>query len=280
MKGLNGRLPYITALVLTSIIWGSSFLFIKLSVSSIDGITYTFYRALISLLVLSPIGLLRPREINTNALKKGLYVGVSYILGLSLQGLGTQYTTPSISAFVTGLNTVFVYIYDLFKGKGKSYRLAISLVLSTIGLYLLTKPSGGLNTGVILILLGAVAWAAEIILVGYYSSILSEDLVGFLIGLLTPGLALAPYVIAYNRFVPDTHTLLYILYLSVFCTIIASFLQVLGQKGVPAHVAATIYLLEPVSALLFSVVFYRENIVIQQAAGAILIIAAIYIVTR
>jgi drug/metabolite transporter (DMT)-like permease len=268
------------ALVLTSLIWGSSFIFIKLSVSSIDGLAYTFYRAVLALAILAPMGLAYRRRFSPRSLKKSFIVGFSYIMGLALQGLGTEFTTPSISAFVTGLNTVFVYIYEFLKGSGSWTRLSASLVLSTVGLYLLTKPSGELTLGILLVLAGAVAWAVEIILVSVWNRDLSADTLSFLVGLLLPGLLLAPYILVADRTVPSPSTLLFILYLSLFCTIVASILQVLGQKYVPAYAAATIYLLEPVSAMIFSVAFYGERPAPAQVAGSLLILIAIYVASK
>lgn len=279
-QAMKDRAKGLTALVFTSLIWGSSFIFIKLSVSNIDGIAYTFYRAMLALAVLAPVVLVYKRGLSPSSLKKSFIVGLSYIIGLALQGLGTEFTTPSISAFVTGLNTVFVYIYEFFKGAGSWIRLSTSLVLSTIGLFLLTEPSGELTLGVILVLAGAVAWAVEIILVSVWNRDLSDDTLSFLIGLLLPGLLLAPYIIVADKTIPSASTLLFILYLSLFCTIVASILQVLGQKYVPAYAAATIYLLEPVSAMIFSVAFYGERPVPEQVAGSILILIAIYIASK
>ncbi|MCI4461953.1 MAG: DMT family transporter [Thermogladius sp.] len=277
---MEDRIKGLTALVLTSLIWGSSFIFIKLSVSSIDGLAYTFYRAVLALAILAPVGLAYRRRFSPRSLKKSFIVGLSYIIGLALQGLGTEFTTPSISAFVTGLNTVFVYIYEFFKGSGSWTRLSASLVLSTVGLYLLTKPSGELTLGVLLVLAGAVAWAVEIILVSVWNRELSADTLSFLVGLLLPGLLLAPYILIADRTIPSATTLLFILYLSLFCTIVASILQVLGQKYVPAYAAATIYLLEPVSAMIFSVAFYGERPAPEQVAGSLLILIAIYVASK
>ncbi|WP_434731003.1 DMT family transporter [Thermogladius sp. KZ2Tp1] len=277
---MRDRLKGLLALLATSLIWGSSFVFIKLSVSDIDGVAYTFYRSLIALALLTPALLLGRSRFSKGSFRKGFVVGLSYVSGLALQGVGTQFTTPSISAFVTGLNTVFVYIYEFLRGTADKLKLVASLALSTIGLYLLTEPAGELGLGVVLVLIGAVAWAAEIVLVGVYSAELTQSTISFLYGLLLPGLLITPYVALHTKTLPSPSTLLYILYLSLFCTIIASVLQVVGQKYVPAYAAATIYLLEPISAAVFSALLYGERLSSIQVAGASLIVLAIYIVSK
>ncbi|AFK51792.1 Putative 10 TMS drug/metabolite exporter, DME family, DMT superfamily [Thermogladius calderae 1633] len=277
---MRDRVKGLLALLATSLIWGSSFVFIKLSVSDIDGVAYTFYRSLIALALLTPALLLGRSKFNKGNFRKGFVVGLSYVSGLALQGVGTQFTTPSISAFVTGLNTVFVYIYEFLRGTANKVKLVASLALSTIGLYLLTEPAGELGLGVVLVLIGAIAWAAEIVLVGVYSAELTQSTISFLYGLLLPGLFITPYVALHANTLPSLNTVLYIFYLSLFCTIIASVLQVVGQKYVPAYAAATIYLLEPISAAVFSALLYGERLSPIQVVGASLIILAIYIVSK
>ena len=120
-----------------------------------------------------------------------MYTGVAYTAGLLLQGLGTQYVTPSTSAFITGLNTVHVHLYAGFLARKYGLTHAVSLVLAISGLYILTSPqnSGGLDE--ILVFMGSISWAAQIILVSKYSD---SSLLEYLYGMFTPTLILAPYV--------------------------------------------------------------------------------------
>jgi len=84
-------------------------------------------------------------------------------------GLGTRYTTASNSAFITGLSVVFVHLYSYFIPRRYCLKLILSLALALFSLYLLTMPAGGLNIGDILVLLGSLMWASQIIIIDRFS---------------------------------------------------------------------------------------------------------------
>jgi drug/metabolite transporter (DMT)-like permease len=146
-------------LVLTTVLWGTSFSFIKLSVEEISGFSYTFYRGLISILILTILLAAKHARqgIDAKSFIKGLYTGVAYTTGLLLQGLGTQYVTPSTSAFITGLNTVHVHLYAGFLARKYGLTHAVSLVLAISGLYILTSPQNSGGLGEILVFMGSIS---------------------------------------------------------------------------------------------------------------------------
>lgn len=271
-----------TLLLLTTILWGSSFIFIKLIVSDISEFSYTFYRVSISVTVLTPLIILRvlTRKFDVKGFRYGVVTGVTYLLGLVLQGAGTRYTTPSISAFVTGLNSVHVHLYSCLIKKNYSLSLFVSLILAILGLYMVTKPVGGLGFGELLVFLGSIAWAAQIILISSYvrKEVKYAD---FLYGMLLPSLLLAPYVLVLEHSVHlSIQTLLYLTYLAIACTLMASVFQIIGQKYVSPATAAIIYVLEPLFALLFSVLFYNENVEFMGVLGGLFMALASYIAIR
>jgi drug/metabolite transporter (DMT)-like permease len=272
-----GRAAFGTlVLILVSILWGSSFVFIKLSVENISGFSYTFYRSLIALAALTPLVLAKlvKSSLDARSIRWGAVTGVTYMLGLLLQGIGTAYTTPSISAFITGLNTVHVHIYTGLIERRYSKLLLLSLALSILGLYLVTKPVGGFGFGELMVFLGSIAWAAEIILISRYSTRGVKRL-EFLYGVLLPAITLAPYVLFIEKEVNLTiETLAYLTYLALICTLAATALQVIGQRYVSEATAAVIYLLEPVFATLFSATIYGEKIEALGALGGTLIVLA------
>jgi len=266
-------------LVLTTVLWGTSFSFIKLSVEEISGFSYTFYRGLFSILILSILLAVKHARqgIDVKSFVKGLYTGIAYTLGLLLQGLGTQYVTPSTSAFITGLNTVHVHLYAGLLARKYGLTHAVSLVLAITGLYVLTSPQNSGGLGEILVFIGSISWAAQIILVGKYSD---ASMLEYLYGMFTPTLFLAPYVfIAESGGELSLNTILYLAYLAVACSLGATYFQVKGQKYVSASSAAIIFLLEPVFALIFSLIMGLEGLMIYKLIGGGLIVLATYITT-
>jgi drug/metabolite transporter (DMT)-like permease len=59
--------------------------------------------------------------------------------------------------------------------------------------------------------------------------------------------------------------------------VLTTILQLWGQRYVAAHVAALIFILEPLSAALFGYWFLSETLGILQGLGAVLILAAMAI---
>ena len=166
------------ALIGTSLIWGSSFPIIKIVVTNISDYTYVWLRSLIAICGLLPYVLYYWVKTCRNkvscisfkiGMKGGLLAGIFYALGLWLQGLGTRYTTASNSAFITGLSVVFVHLYSYFILRKYGSKLILSLALALLGLYLLTMPTGGLNIGDILVLMGSLMWASQIIIIDKFS---------------------------------------------------------------------------------------------------------------
>ncbi|MEM1542420.1 MAG: hypothetical protein QW725_07990 [Ignisphaera sp.] len=94
----------------------------------------------------------------------GLVVGASYFLGLLLQGIETIHTFPSVSAFITSLDIVYVHVYTTFIKKRYSLILFVSLVFTIVRLYMIINPVNDLGLGE-MFFLGSIAWTTEIILV-------------------------------------------------------------------------------------------------------------------
>ena len=261
------------ALVGTTVLWASSFPAIKIVMSTLDAYTYTWLRSLIAALSLLPYIVYSyfKGRMSVEAVKGGLFVGVAYALGLWLQGWGTKYTTASNSAFITGLNVVFVHLYVSLVEHRYSLNLLLSLVFSVTGLYLLSSPQAAVSIGDLLVLIGAVAWAAQILLLSKYSK---YDPVVITFFEMMPALS---FIVPSTFYLKNTHVslaiLLLVVYLALVCGNGAFVLQAFGQRFVAPEIASLIFLLEPVFASLFSYIVLNETLTLLQILGAGLIIA-------
>lgn len=263
----------VLVLLATTLLWASSFPFIKIVVTRIGGHHYVWLRGLIALLSLTPYTLLHRNRVNKNLLVGGLAAGIAYTLGLWLQGWGTGLTTASNSAFITGLNVVFVHAYVALVEKRYTKSLATSLALATTGLYLLTGPSGGPGPGDLLVLLGAVAWAAQVILVDRVSG--HDPLLVVFFELLPSLLFAPPALLAEGPPSLEPETALVLAYLGLVCSTGAFTLQVYGQRYAPPEYASLVFILEPVFAAIFSNIVLGETLTPLQVLGATLILAAL-----
>ncbi len=274
----GGKLLGLALLTLTTALWGTSFSFIKLSVESVPSPVYTSYRCLLSVAFLAPLALAKGllTEFDRKSYSKGVAIGLAYVLGLLLQAEGTRYTTPSVSAFLTALNSVNVHLFVALVERRYYLLDGVAITLATAGLYVISRPSGGLGLGEVLLILGSVAWAAQVILVSKFGWSSPLEL---LLGTFTPGVLLTPLTLAIGTPEVGGEALLYLTYLALLCSVVATFLQILGQRYVSPVTAAVVFLLEPVFALAFSLALGLEGVSLSKGVGGGLIVASTYIAT-
>ncbi|MCD6301556.1 MAG: DMT family transporter [Staphylothermus sp.] len=278
---------YLLALLGTAVFWGSSFPAIKYLMNVISEYSYTWVRGLFSIIFLTPyiIWFATRKDIGSRCIKGGLLAGIFYSLGLWLQAWGTRYTTASNSAFITGLNVLFVHIFTAILYKRYSKELLVSLVTSVLGLYLLTMPTGLIHSplsrlGDFLVLLGAVMWALQVLTVDKYAEC---DPFIFIYFMFLPTLIYATPDILNNNvhcIFMNWEAVILLIYLALVCNIGAFSLQVYGQKRIKPEVTAIIFLLEPVFASIFAYFTLGETMTPQQILGAGLILLSMYTASK
>jgi drug/metabolite transporter (DMT)-like permease len=272
----RGLLAGVLLAVLTTLVWATSFPVIKVVSPVVGSYAYTWIRSAIAVAALLPFTLKTIVSSDGSFLRYGLLAGASYALGLWLQGWGTGLTTASKSAFITGLSVVFVHVYVALVERRYTPLDAASAGAAVAGLYLLTSPgSGGSFLGDMLVLLGAVGWAAEIVLVSK-----AAEAGGSSLALTTLILAPSTAFIAADALdgdglrMPPLWALALLAYLGLACSDAATVLQVEAQKRIRPETAAVIYLLEPVFAAVISHFTLGETLTAKAAAGAALVMAA------
>jgi drug/metabolite transporter (DMT)-like permease len=196
------------------------------------------------------------------------------------QTWGLLSTTPSKSAFITGFSVILVPIILGFHGTRPRVPTLMGSLLGLIGLYCLVLPPRltTVNRGDILTLLGAVAFAFHIVLVGSYARRYSfRQLVPtqiLVVGLLaTLALPLDP-----NLHLQWTARLIFALVVTAaLATCFAFTAQNWAQRHTPASHAAIIFTLEPLFAGLTSWAVTAEHMGGRVLMGAALIMAGMIV---
>lgn len=265
-------------LILLTFIWGTTFPVMKIIVENIGFAYYVFLRFSIASIILAPYIFLRYKaKILFKDTFPGIVLGILFLGGISFQGLGIEYTSASNAAFITGLSVVFVYLIEVAIGGEKvSIQLLLAIILSIIGLYLLSfKDMFTPCIGDLIVLIGSFFWAFQIISVGRYSK--KFDLSRLLFFEISSTAFGSISLLSFIK-MPSLNNILdmipYILYLSIFCTIFTNMLQLYGQKLVSNVEAAIIYLMEPVFAYMLSFIMLGEQLSIRQFFGAFFIMLA------
>ncbi len=266
----------VAILSIACVLWGASFPVIKVVTNFIDVYTYLWVRSSIALLALAPFlaRAIANRKVCKECVVGGLATGLAYVAGLGLQAMGTHLTEASRAAFITGFCTVFVHLYSSLVERRYSKELGFALALSILGLYLMTEPQGGLSVGDALVLLSAIAWAAQVVLVSRYSAC---DPLAFVFFENVPAVAIAlPIDYAASDWVNgmNIESLALLAFLGIACSVAAFALQVVGQKLVDPATAVIIYQTEPIYAAAIAHVTIGETLAGLEGLGASLIFIA------
>ncbi|QSQ13369.1 DMT family transporter [Myxococcus landrumensis] len=277
LKGFqaDGALLFITA------IWGVTFVVVKDALGFADPFTFVALRFAVGALALSLVAgkqVFAPKN-----LRHGALLGVFLFLGFALQTWGLTFTTPSRSAFITGMFVVFVPLLSMLLFRRMPTRTAwLGVVLAVAGLFLLTRPSEGedggwLSQGVLLTLACAVAYAAHITLTERYAS--KEGVLGMVavqlwcVSLLS--VACLPFVERRVEWHPSL--LMAVLVCGLLPSALAISIQTWAQARTSAVRAAVICALEPVFATLCSVALGREVLGAPEILGGGLIFVGVMV---
>ena len=264
-------------LVLITLIWGATFVVVKGALSDASPLPFIALRFILAGILLLVV--LARGRIDRKALVPGLTLGVWLWLGYAGQTSGLVYTTPSKSAFITGFSVILVPLLMVFWGFRLRAASLVGAAFGLAGLYLLVAPSGplgiiGVNRGDLLVLLGSVAFAFHIVLVGVYTRRVSFlHLVPMQI--LTVGvLAAVAWPFGPRAVLHGTVRLLAALLITaILATAFAFSVQNWAQQFTPPAHTALIFALEPVFAAITSRLVLGEHLGKRVLIGSGLILA-------
>ncbi|EJF80212.1 hypothetical protein MCO_00429 [Bartonella sp. DB5-6] len=162
------------ALFTATILWGITFLVIHIAVRYSGPLFFVGFRFIIASLMCGAIFWRSMKDITVYEIFAGMAIGLGMFFGYALQATGLQTIMSSQSAFITALYVPIVPILQWIVFK-KPPRLAcwIGIVFAFIGLVLISGQKPGrfdFSKGEILTLLGALAIAAEVILIGIFAN--------------------------------------------------------------------------------------------------------------
>lgn len=293
----NNRIIGILILLFTSIIWGLAFVAQDQVADSIEPFTLNCIRCLIGALVLLPVLLIKNKIQNRPVLEKdkskrkkliiaSLLCGVSLCIGMSFQQFGialypNDAAVSGRSGFITALYVVLVPILSLLLKKKLGINTIISVVLATIGLYLLCFSKGldHVYLGDIIVLISALGFALQILFVDKYVgeiegvklSLLQFIVCGILSGILM-------FIFEKPSINKIIEVILPILYLGGISSGIGYTLQIIGQKFSNNPTLDSIIMsLESVFAVLGGAIILNEHLTNNELIGCIIMFIAIII---
>ncbi len=248
---MSKRFSAEAALVAAALLYGVTFPLVHDALGDITPFAYLLGRFGIATLVLLPFALpaLRtPGRERRTLVRAGLTAGVILFGGYATQTVGLQYTSPSTSAFITGLYVVITPVIEsAISRRVPRPPVLAGIVIATAGLYLLTGADVHLGRGELFTLACAVLFAFHIVYIGAYANRLAPtQFTALQIG----AVALLSVAPAAEQGVGTLSTLavVAVVFTGLACSALALPLQLWGQRRIPATRAALILLAEPVFA--------------------------------
>lgn len=294
---MNAKGPIL--LLITAVLWGSTFAAQTVASAYVDPFTFNFSRNFIGALFLTGIICVRKRighdqppvsqgqaqlggYTRKTLIVAGVLCGVVLCVSSWLQQSGiSSYPEDAAasgrSGFITAIYMVVVAVIGMFTNKKIHPLVLLSVVVAMVGMYFLCVPNGlgNIYFGDILVLGCAVGYALHIVVIDRYTNVDGVRLSR--VQLLTAGgisLVMA-FILEQPNIAGILAAILPILVAGVLSDGVAYTLQIIAQKTTDATVAAILMSLESVFAALAGWLFLSEQLGLIELFGCILVFAAV-----
>ena len=269
-------------------IWGSTFVLIKGALADISPLLFNLLRMALATLCLALVYRRHIGRIGRSALVSGGVTGFCLAVGYQFQTAGLRLTTPSKSAFITGLVVVMVpllLVIPWLRPAGTHaphWNAYLGALLAFLGILLLTLPPhaglgfAGVNLGDLLTLGCALGFSFHMLALAHFSPrVRFEQLAVLQVAFAAVFMAISMPVFErpFVHWSPRVVTALLIA--ALLATAAAFTIQSWAQQFIPATHTAILFTMEPVFAWLTSFIVLGERLGMRSSLGALLILTGI-----
>lgn len=283
----NRRKIGIMAMIVSVIVWGVSFINIRVAVMVLPAMTLGFIRFFIATLIMFFIMLATKtsfkvkKEDIVNFIIAG---GVGITAYFFFENNGVKYTTASVASLVIAAIPVFAIISESIIYKVKiTKKVLLCLILSVLGVLMISganieelKASGYLK-GYLMMFGATVTWVIYSVvskrLFGKYEQ-LTIAFYQFFIGTV----CFFPFIfleeVVWTNV--DTEIIIHVLILGVFASAIGFFLYLVGLEKLGMGESSLYLNLIPLVTVILSIFYLGESITINQILGGLMVTLAVY----
>ena len=271
------------ALLLATVIWGSTFVAQSVGVEHIGPYTFLNIRCILAVFTLLPMIALQNRSNFLTILKNkklwraGIPCGIALFAATALQQIGLLYTTAGKGGFITAMYIVLVPIFGLVVRRKPPKTALLSVVIAAIGLYCISGAGmSSINIGDVLMLLCAGAFAVQILLIDRFSQEVDSVALNMAQSLICALLA-GVFMLIFEA--PKMENILVswfpLVYAGVLSMGVAYTLQIVGQKKLEPTTASLHMSFESVFAALSGWLLLNETLSWTEFLGCALVLCAI-----
>jgi drug/metabolite transporter (DMT)-like permease len=243
----------LVALIAVTVVWGVTFVQVKDAVDVYPLFAFLAVRYAIATGVLGIAGAPRLRSLGRSGLGAGAFLGALLGIGVGLQTAGLERTTVSSTGFITGLYVVLTPLFGLVLFRTRvGFEVWAGVVLSLVGLGMLSGVHVGSTTGDALVLASTSAQALQIVMVERYANrydaiaLTLVEMATCCVGFLAIALVLGDLSLPHGWTVWGA-----LVVTGVFASALAYLIQVWAQRRMSAARIALVFALETVFAGLF-----------------------------
>lgn len=276
------RLKASLAILLATVIWGSTFVAQSVGVEKIGPITFLAIRGYLAVLALLPVTCVRHRGNFAATMKDrklwkaGALCGGALFVATALQQVGLIYTSAAKGGFITAMYILLVPIFGLFLGKKPPKAAFFSVAIAAVGLYFISGAGvSSLNIGDVLMLLCAVAFSVQILLLDKLAADLDSVALNLVQSLICALIATFFMVMEGTAPADILDCWLPLGYAGVLSMGVAYTLQIVGQKALEPTTASLLMSFESVFAALSGWLVLNEKLSTNELWGCALVFFAI-----
>jgi len=274
---LTSRYAAEGALVLAAALFGVTFPLVADALEDVTPFAYLLLRFSIAIVALAPFAFVIARAHGDDRrllARVGAVAGLLLFGGYATQTIGLQYTSPSTSAFITGLYVCFTpFVEAAVSRRVPSPWVVAGIAIATVGLFLLTGADLGFGQGELWTLACAALFAVWIVYQGAYANRLST--IPFTTAQMVVVATLCiPPTVAQGTGELSAIALFAAAFTGIACSSVALSLQLWGQRRIAPSRAALILLSEPVFAAIAGFVD-GERLGGLELVGAVVILGGI-----
>lgn len=268
------------ALLLMTLIWGSTFVMVKDAVTNYPVFPFLAIRFGMATLILLVVGYKRLRTITWRKLAAGVVVGLLLFAGYSFQTIGLRYTSASKAGFITGLSVVIVPVLSMLFWKHKlSVAAILGVLLATLGLASLTlNDRFNIGYGDLIVLGCAFSYALHIISIGIFAPRIDPIALSIVqIATVTMACTAASFITGVSWPAPTGQVWFAAGFTGLLATALAFGVQTSAQRFTSSTHTALIFVAEPVFAAVFGVLWAGDVLTGRVLAGGIMIVVGMII---
>jgi drug/metabolite transporter (DMT)-like permease len=270
-------------LVMSTVFWGVTFVVTKVGTEHFSAASFLTYRFLLAAILLAAVFPQRLRRLRPTDWSAGLTIGGLLFVGTWVQAIGLRWTSASNAGFIAGLSLVFLPLFKYLMDRTPlRFKTVLSGAVALTGLASLSlKLPLQFNPGDALILLSAVIFAWQILLIGRHANQSRFDPIAMTwVQLLGCGLLSGAYALIAEgglSLPSDGYIWQAIAFTGVLCTAVSYSCQNFTQQHLDEQQVALIFLLEPIFSCIAAILWLHEPVSSALVVGGCLILLAIAI---